>query len=138
MLSRHTITATVCVMARRRILAGELTGHDEPDWEPLLALMAPELVGWFMWMFPITLSDGTRVEAYKHRWTRRYLYLDADLRAWGYRQDERYDLQRSVADMLEQVLSPWWLNGHAEPDEVLLCWEAIERARRLDAARGHA
>jgi hypothetical protein len=125
-------------MAIRRIQAGEITGADEPDWEPLIALMAPELVGSFMWMFPVTLADGTRVEAYKHRWTRRYLYLDADLRAWGYREDGRYGLQRSVAAILELVLSPWWERGDAEPDEVLLCWDAIERARRLDLARGAA
>jgi hypothetical protein len=125
-------------MAIRRIQAGEITGADEPDWEPLITLMAPELVGSFMWMFPITLADGTRVEAYKHRWTRRYLYLDADLRAWGYREDGRYGLQRSVAAILELVLSPWWERGDAEPDEVLLCWDAIERARRLDLASGAA
>jgi len=125
-------------MTTRRIQAGEITGTDEPDWEPLIALMAPELVGSFMWMFPVTLADGTRLEAYKHRWTRRYLYLDAELRAWGYRDDGRYSLQRSVAAILELVLAPWWENGHAEPDDVLLCWDAIERARRLDLARGAA
>lgn len=125
-------------MTTRRIQAGEITGTDEPDWEPLIALMAPELVGSFMWMFPVTLADGTRLEAYKHRWTRRYLYLDAELRAWGYRDDGRYSLQRSVAAILELVLAPWWENGHAEPDDVLLCWDAIERARRLDLARGPA
>jgi len=125
-------------MTTRRIQAGEITGTDEPDWEPLIALMAPELVGSFMWMFPVTLADGTRLEAYKHRWTRRYLYLDAELRAWGYRDDGRYSLQRSVAAILELVLAPWWENGHAEPEDVLLCWDAIERARRLDLARGAA
>jgi hypothetical protein len=125
-------------MATRRVQTGEITGADEPDWEPLIALMAPELVGSFMWMFPVTLADGTRVEAYKHRWTRRYLYLDADLRVWGYREDGRYGLQRSVASILELVLAPWWERGNAEPDEVLLCWDAIERARRLDLARGAA
>lgn len=122
-------------MARRRVQSGEMAGADEPDWEPLLALMAPELVGWFMWMFPITLADGTRVEAYKHRVTRRYLYLDADLRAWTYRQDGRYALEAAVAPVLEEVLATWWEHGHAGPDEVVLCWEAIERARRLDLGR---
>lgn len=122
-------------MATRRIQQGEIADADEPDWEPLIALMAPELVGSFMWMFPVTLADGTRMEAYKHRVTRRYLYLDTDLRAWGYREDGRYGLQRSVAHILELVLAPWWERGQAEPDEVVLCWEAIERARRLDLAR---
>ena len=122
-------------MARRRVQTGEMAGADEPDWEPLLALMAPELVGWFMWMFPITLADGTRVEAYKHQVTRRYLYLDAGLRAWTYRQDGRYALEPAIAPVLEEVLASWWELGHAEPDEVVLCWEALERARRLDAGR---
>ena len=107
----------------------------EPDWEPLLALMAPELVGWFMWMFPITLADGSRLDAYKHCCTRRYLYLDAELRAWAYRHDGRYGLQPSLADALEGVLAPWWEAGDARPDEVALCWEAIDRAGRLDVAR---
>jgi hypothetical protein len=134
-LRRDTRLGDGSPMPTQRIQTGEITGADEPDWEPLVALMAPELVGWFMWMFPVTLADGTRVEAYKHQSTRRYLYLDADLRAWGYREDGRYSLQRSVSSVLELVLAPWWESGHAEPDEVLLCWEAIERARRLDVGR---
>jgi hypothetical protein len=49
---------------------------DETKWAPLLAI-APELVGDFMWMFELELEDGTAVQAYKQRWTRRYLYLAA-------------------------------------------------------------
>ena len=40
----------------------------------------------------------------------------------------------AVATMLDLVLSPWWDTPLAEPEEIVLCWEAIERARLRDAA----
>jgi hypothetical protein len=54
----------------------------ESIWIPLLEL-APDDVDAFMWMFECELEDGTLVQAYKHRGTRRYLYLDRDGRAFG-------------------------------------------------------
>jgi hypothetical protein len=50
-------------------------------WDPLLAL-APEEIGEFMWMFEDELADGTRLQAYKHQWSRRYLFLDYEGRAF--------------------------------------------------------
>ncbi|HET8813902.1 MAG TPA: hypothetical protein VFM51_02980 [Solirubrobacterales bacterium] len=44
---------------------------DAPEWEPLLNL-APDHVVDFMWMGTIQLADGTRLQAYKHHWTRDY------------------------------------------------------------------
>lgn len=46
-----------------------------PEWEPLLNL-APDHVDDFMWMFSVELKDGTRLQAYKHYWTRGYLHID--------------------------------------------------------------
>jgi hypothetical protein len=51
------------------------------QWEPLLEL-APDDVDDFMWMFEFVLDDGIWVHAYKHRWTRRYIYLAEDGRAF--------------------------------------------------------
>jgi hypothetical protein len=48
---------------------------DAPDWSPLLDAVNEEFVGDFMWMFEVTLSDGTSLQAYKHIHTRRYLHL---------------------------------------------------------------
>lgn len=48
----------------------------EPEWEPLLNF-APDHVIDFMWMFAVELTDGTRLQAYKHRRTNRNLYLDS-------------------------------------------------------------
>lgn len=58
----------------RRPLAGQMLGTDTPIWEPLLELV-PEHIDDFMWMFEVELEDGTKAQAYKHRWTRRYLHL---------------------------------------------------------------
>ncbi len=118
-------------------IPGRLGSADEPNWQPLLQVVGIGLMAWFMWMCPVELADGTRVEAYKHRITRRYLYLDARGRAWGYRETgrgARYRLMPSVAAMLDLVLSPWWETDLVEPEEIALCWEAIERARLREAA----
>jgi hypothetical protein len=69
---------------------------DEPEWEPLLNF-APDHVGDFMWMFAVVLTDGTRLQAYKHYWTRDYLHLDNEGRTFIYAGNERY----------EEVNPPW-------------------------------
>ena len=71
---------------------------DEPEWEPLLNL-APDHVVDFMWMYAVELTDGTRLQAYKHYWTRNYLHLDSEGRAFIYAGKERY----------EEVNPPWLL-----------------------------
>ena len=68
----------------------------EPEWEPLLNF-APDHVGDFMWMFAVELTDGTRLQAYKHYWTRDYLHLDNEGRAFVYAGNDRY----------EEVNPPW-------------------------------
>ncbi|HET7507797.1 MAG TPA: hypothetical protein VFJ53_05510 [Solirubrobacterales bacterium] len=76
----------------------------DPEWEPLLNL-APDHVGDFMWMFTVLLTDGTRLQAYKHYWTRGYLHLDNEGRTFIYAGRDRYeevDPHRS----LRQVLQP--------------------------------
>ena len=63
---------------------------DDYIWGPLLEL-APDDIDAFMWMFEAELDDGIPLQAYKHRWTRRYIYLSADGRAFdevGYRRFE--------------------------------------------------
>jgi hypothetical protein len=70
----------------------------EPEWEPLLNF-APDHVMDFMWMFAVVLTDGTRLQAYKHYWTRDYLHLDNEGRAFIYAGNDRY----------EEVNPPWLL-----------------------------
>jgi len=86
----------------RRPLAGETTKTQEPTWEPLLEL-ASEHIDDFMWMFEVELEDGTKVQAYKHWWTRRYLHLTDELRAYVYGEGSIY-YEVWAEDLLELVL----------------------------------
>lgn len=71
---------------------------EEPEWEPLLNFAADH-VGDFMWMYAVELTDRTRLQAYKHYWTRDYLHLDDEGRAFIYAGKQRY----------EEVNPPWLL-----------------------------
>lgn len=77
---------------------GRMLKVDAPEWEPLLNL-APDLVVDFMWMYTVQLVDGTRIQAYKHCWTRDYLHLAEDGRAFVFVPKTRY----------EEVNPPWLL-----------------------------
>jgi hypothetical protein len=79
-------------------IRGRMLRVDAPEWEPLLHL-APDHVGDFMWMFAVQLVDGTRLQAYKHYWTRDYLHLSEDGRAFVFVPKTRY----------EEVNPPWLL-----------------------------
>jgi len=75
---------------------GRTVNHELPAWEPLIEL-APDHVADFMWMHEVELEDGTRLHAYKHRETRRYLHLDHRVRAYARiwsgseEKDDRYE-----------------------------------------------
>jgi hypothetical protein len=88
---------------KKRARRGEVVNSENPEWEPLLDL-ARIYIGDFMWMFEIELKDGTRLQAYKHVWTRRYLYLTADRRCFAYCGDERYR-EIDVHEVFDLVVS---------------------------------
>jgi hypothetical protein len=85
-------------MARRKLRKGRMLSAREPEWEPLLNF-APDHVGEFMWMYAVELTDRTRMQAYKHYWTRDYLHLDNEGRTFIYAGNQRY----------EEVNPPWLL-----------------------------
>ena len=66
-------------MARPKVRYAET----DMDWSPLEAIVGTgELANW-MWMHCTSCADtGTDVHFYKHRWSRRYLRLDADGRVY--------------------------------------------------------
>jgi hypothetical protein len=83
---------------RRKLRKGRPLRVSEPEWEPLLNF-APDHVGDFMWMYAVELTDRTRLQAYKHYWTRDYLHLDSEGRTFIYAGNDRY----------EEVNPPWLL-----------------------------
>ena len=107
-----------------------------PHWEPLERAVGLALAVTFMWMFEARTADGRRVQAYKHRATRRYVHLDDAGLAYACRRD-RY-VQVPLADALEEALRPWWEELDATPDEIADAHDAIARARRAAATEAAA
>lgn len=67
-----------------------MTQGDNPEWTPLVDAVRQEVCGDFMWMFEVELSNGRRLQAYKHYYSRRYVHLDQDGAAFVYEPPERY------------------------------------------------
>jgi len=86
------------VAVPQKPIRGKWLRVDAPEWEPLLNL-APDHVVDFMWMGTVRLIDGTRLQVYKHYWTRRSLHLAEDGRAFVFVPKTRY----------EEVNPPWLL-----------------------------
>jgi hypothetical protein len=92
-------------MKSKRTLAGEVTQSNAPVWAALERLVGTDLMGRFMWMFELELEDGGRVHAYKDYFTRRYLPLAEDGRAFYYTESERYceiDTYTALAGVYER------------------------------------
>ena len=92
------------------LLTGTMVDAHNPDWEPLNTMATDDIRDTFMWMYAVELSDGRRLQAYKHYATRRYVHLDAERRAWAYTRSGHY-MRVDIADALEQALAPWWERG---------------------------
>jgi hypothetical protein len=76
-------------MAKKEGKKGKSLPVRAPEWEPILNL-APDHIDDFMWMYAVQLSDGTRLQVYKHYWTRNSLHLDNEGRAFIFTVEERY------------------------------------------------
>jgi len=69
---------------------------DEPDWDPLHAVLCMEHCAGFMWMYR-TDWQGETIEHYKHGITRRYLHLDHNGHAYLYHPDEYVETTVGIA-----------------------------------------
>ncbi len=80
-----------------------------PNWAPLHLVVPADQAEMFMWMHGCVWTDGFRLEAYKHRITRQYLYLSEDGAAYMVGEDEAprlVDVRRAldaIADSLDQL-----------------------------------
>ena len=69
---------------------------DEPDWDPLHAVLPMKHCNGFMWMHR-TDQHGEIIEHYKHGITRRYLHLDHNGHAYLYRSEEYVETTIGIA-----------------------------------------
>jgi hypothetical protein len=110
----------------------------DPEWEPLLNF-APDHVIDFMWMYAVELTDGTRLQAYKHYWTRDYLHLDDEGRAFIYVGKHRYEevnppwlLRRILREGLERRYS---VRQNVWPDEPIIRFARSATKHRVSRER---
>jgi hypothetical protein len=108
-------------------IRGRIVQAVAPSWEPIVAVLANELAAWFMWMFEVELTDGTRLHAYKHVVTRRYLFVDAAGHAYADDGSGRY-LRRGLPVAIAQAFVGWERADPCERD-VSLLRAAVSRAR---------
>lgn len=115
---------------RKKPRAGDVVNCEEPVWEPLLGL-ARIYVDEFMWMFEIELENGVRLQTYKHYWTRRYLYLDGEGKAWLYREDGRYEpLVYNLVEHFNRVVRWHYPGQHQDEfEEGFALYEQEQRER---------
>lgn len=92
-------------MARASRWKGRITERHVPNWEPLYDLVGEEVVGDFMWMFQVELSDRTLLQAYKHIDTRRYIHLSSNGLAFAYEPPNRYRSVPAVKVLVEVFAS---------------------------------
>lgn len=116
-------------MAPHRTINGTVVQAEEPCWSSLEAVLGTELAGWFMWMYELRLEDGTRVDAYKHVATRRYLHLSASGSALRYSVGGRY-LRVDLAVAITTAFDGWRCAG---PRDVELLAVAVASAGRAAA-----
>lgn len=102
--------------------------HDVPVWEPLLEVLGERLTEGFMWMHEDQLEDGSSLHAYKHAFTRCYLHLTEDRRAFEWAPCGRYVPQRLDFAIQHAVCNWWVLSGWEEADAKAVR-EAIIRAQ---------
>ena len=69
---------------------------DEPDWDPLHAVLCTEHCAGFMWMHR-TDWRGETIQHYKHGITRRYLHIDHSGHAYLYSNGEYVETPVGIA-----------------------------------------
>jgi hypothetical protein len=108
-------------------LTGVITQGETPSWTALEELLEEELLGDFMWMFEVGLEDGTRLNAYKHRATRRYFHLADDGRAFYYVPGSSYrEVDRPTAILSVFMPREVWRPSKAEEAALR---KSVRRAR---------
>lgn len=81
-----------------------------------------------MWMHELRLEDASRVHAYKHVVTRRYLHLLEGGEALDYVGDGRYRRVRLASAIARSFLG--WERSNPCDEEVQALRKVIERARQ--------
>jgi hypothetical protein len=127
-------------VSSRKLQRGKWLKVDAPEWEPLLNL-APDHVVDFMWMGTVQLTDGNRLQMYKHYWTRGYLHLAEDGRAFVFVPKTRYEevnplwLLRRVLRQLVDPKLRYSVRQNVWPEEARFDWTRSATKHRISRQR---
>ncbi len=97
-------------------------------WEPLVEALGERLAEGFMWMHEDRLEDGASLHAYKHVFTRCYLYLTEEGLAFQLAPCGRYVPQR-LDFAIQGALCRWWLLSGWDDADAEAVREAVIRAQ---------
>jgi hypothetical protein len=122
-------------MGRARTYRGRSTQGEVPEWGPLLDAVGERVTGDFMWMFEVELTNGARLQAYKHIDTRCYVHLAADGAAYVYEHEDRYR-EIPLIDLLSAVFAPLVGLASVTSEQVGASWAVIDRLISERAKRG--
>ena len=109
-----------------------------PNWAPLHLVVPADQAEMFMWMHGCVWADGFRLEAYKHRITRQYLYLSEDGAAYAAGDDEALHLVdvRNVLNAIDDSLADLgWPRATTPADEAARLEELAARRRHPSPRR---
>jgi hypothetical protein len=115
-------------MGKARVYRERSSQGDTPEWGPLLDLVGEEVTGDFMWMFEVTLTNGTSLQAYKHIDTRGYVHLASDGAAFVFEPPDRY-LRVAAADVLAAIFAPLPGLAGVTDEQIRASWAAVEGLR---------
>jgi hypothetical protein len=128
-------------MPKKRGQRGKSLSARAPEWEPILNL-APDHVDDFMWMHAVELADGTRLQVYKHYWTRNVLHLDREGRAFVYIDLDRYEevepawlLSRVLMEDFQTRESDNFVRHNYETDYLQISWARSATKHRISRDR---
>ncbi len=74
-------------------------------------MLGERLTSQFMWMYATDLPVGLTLHAYKHRWTRCYIFLTEDGQAFEWAACERYGPIRLDWAIERALCNPWLLDA---------------------------
>jgi hypothetical protein len=80
-------------------------------------------------MYKVRLENGTVLHAYKHIYTRCYLFLTEDGRAFSWTPCERYAPMR-LDWAIEAALCSWWFLDGWDAEDAEAIHEAIRKANQ--------
>jgi hypothetical protein len=119
-------------MGKPRVYRGKSEQGERPEWGPLRDAVGEQVVGDFMWMYEVALTDGTALQVYKHIDTRRSVHLAPDGTAFVYEPPDRYRPFRA-ADVFAEVFALLPLLAGVSDEQIAASRAVLERLRDTHA-----